>query len=332
MNLPTQPEPPTPSGFGAVLGASPAMRRVYPLLERVAASDVPVLLEGETGTGKEAVAEAIHAASARAAGPFAVLDCTAIPPSLVESMLFGHERGAFTGAVSSRVGVFEQAHGGTLFIDEIGDLDPALQPKLLRAIERSSVRPVGARGFTRVDVRILCATRRDLHAEIARGAFRDDLFYRIAVARITLPPLREREGDVRLLAEAFWRRAGGTSEGPPAELLAELERHPFPGNVRELGNLVAQRVALGDLGPESGISERRIPSTSSSTDGAQDPIGALLARDLPYLQAREELLDEFTRRYFGRVLDRHRGNVTRAARDAGLARRYFYTLLEKTGR
>src|SRR4029077_11022397 len=164
---------------------------------------VPVIIEGETGTGKEVLAESIHETSARAKGPFVVFACTTVPVNLVESELFGHERGAFTGAVAARKGVFEQAHGGTLLIDEIGDLDAALQPKLLRAIERSEIRRVGASHPTRVDVRILAATRRDLDREVQLGRFRDDLFHRLAVGRLELPPLRARRGDVALLARSF---------------------------------------------------------------------------------------------------------------------------------
>jgi DNA-binding NtrC family response regulator len=336
--------PPT-EGFGRVLGASVAMRKLYPLLGRLAQSDVPVLIEGETGTGKEVLAESLHEKSRRADGPYAVLDCTAIPHNLVEAVLFGHEKGAFTGAVSARPGVFEQAHGGTLLIDEIGDLDPSLQPKLLRAIERSSVQRIGSSKWIHVDVRLICATRRDLEQEIARGRFRDDLFYRIAVARVELPPLRARQGDVRLLARAFWERLGATAE-PPEELLRELESYSWPGNVRELYNVVAQRLALGDLAPASTSTRRPsmtptsyritrgVPSEappSSGHEGGGDLLEDLLARDMPYMKTREVLVAEFTRRYLERLLKRHGGNVSRAAQEAGVARRHFYTLLEKIG-
>ncbi len=259
--------------FGRVLGASIAMRRLYPLLERIAASDVPVVLEGETGTGKELVAESIHEKSAREGKPFVVFDCTAVPPSLIESHLFGHEKGAFTTALSSRRGVFEQANGGTLLIDEIGELEPALQPKLLRALERGEVQRVGGDTWLKVDVRVLAATRRDLDHEVQAGRFREDLFYRLAVARVELPPLRERKGDVELLARFFWRKLGGAEDVTP-EILARFEDHDWPGNVRELRNAVARRVALGDLAGDS-PSVRR-PQTARATADAEAALDAAL--------------------------------------------------------
>ncbi len=307
--------------FGRVVGASPEMRRLYPLCERIAQSHVPVVIEGETGTGKELLAEALHDAGPRASGPFVVFDCTTVPPNLAESMLFGHERGAFTGAVNARKGVFELAHQGTLFIDEIGDLDLTLQPKLLRAIERAEVQRVGSERWTKVDVRVVAATRRDLDHEIQVGRFRDDLFFRLAVARIELPPLRKREGDIGALARHFYRQLGG--EGAiPDELLGRFEAHEWPGNVRELSNAVARFLAVGET-PLAGLA----PSSRRPTEGAlasgEDPIEAVLARDLPLPRAREEVVAELERRYIERVLARYGGNVGRAAAASGIARRYF---------
>src|SRR5215472_5428973 len=224
--------------FGRVVGASFEMRRLYPLCERIAASAVPVLIEGETGTGKEALAESIHEAGPRAGGPFVVFDCTEVPANLAESVLFGHERGAFTGAASTRRGVFEQAHGGTLFIDEIGELPLGLQPKLLRAVERSDIRRVGGDRRLAVDVRLIAATRRDLDREVQEGRFRDDLFFRLAVARIELPPLRSRRGDVGVLARHFWKALGG--DELPYDVLQYFESYAWPGNVRELRNAIAR--------------------------------------------------------------------------------------------
>ncbi|HEX8791178.1 MAG TPA: sigma 54-interacting transcriptional regulator, partial [Polyangiaceae bacterium] len=246
--------------FGRMLGASDAMRRIYPLCARLAQATVPVLIEGETGTGKEVLAEALHEASARAGGPFVVFDCTAVPPALAESMLFGHERGAFTGAVAPRKGVFEEADCGTLFIDEIGELDLPLQPKLLRALERSEVQRVGSNQWKRVDVRIVAATRRDLDREVQAGRFRDDLFFRLAVGRVELPPLRERKGDVSLLARHFWRSLGGGDRPIPIEATERFEDYPWPGNVRELHNAVARLLALGEvsLGPGASVLERSL--------------------------------------------------------------------------
>jgi DNA-binding NtrC family response regulator len=300
------------TSFGRVLGASLEMRRLYPICERIAAADVPVLIEGETGTGKEVLAEALHDASSRSGGPFVVFDCTAVPPNLVESELFGHERGAFTGATARRVGVFEQAHKGTLLIDEIGDLDPSLQPKLLRALERREVRRVGG-DWVKVDVRVIAATRRDLDRDVQLGAFRDDLFYRVAVSRIELPPLRMRRGDVGTLAREFWRELGGEDE-IPYEIVQRFERYAWPGNVRELRNAVARHLALGD------VSEPRAPSAPNEL---VDTVDQILALELPFPRARDRMLAEFEKRYVERVLAAHGGVVARAASASGIARRYF---------
>jgi len=305
------------SSFGRMLGESPEMRRLYPLCARLAQSDVPIVIEGETGTGKEVLAEAMHQGSARAAGRFVVFDCTAVAPSLLESALFGHEKGAFTGALAQRKGVFEQAHGGTLFIDEIGELDAVLQPKLLRAIERGEVQRVGASRWEHVDVRIVAATRRDLDREVQAGRFRDDLFFRLAVGRVELPPLRRRRGDVAVLARHFWRQIAGDARPLPPGLISRLEDYPWPGNVRELQNAIARHVAVGDL-PESGAPR---PASSST-----DAIDRVLSMDLPLPRARAELVEEFERRYVQSALERNDGNVSRAAASAGIALRYFQLL------
>ena len=338
--------------FGKLVGTSVEMRRLYPLCERLAASVVPVILEGETGTGKEVLAEALHEASPRAAGPFVVFDCTAVPPTLVESALFGHERGAFTGATETRRGVFEEAHGGTLLLDEIGDLELSLQAKLLRAIQRSEVQRVGSNRWIRVDVRILAATRRDLDREIQAGRFRDDLYYRLAVARIELPPLRRRKGDATILAHHFWRQLAGRALPFPPGFAERLEDYDWPGNIRELHNAVARRVALGDSAP---IETARGPTSSSSGtlpavpqpsrlaalegSGAapipaaipDDFIEEVLSADLPLPRARERVIDHFERRYVQRVLAHHGGNVRNAAAASGIARRYFQILRARLG-
>jgi transcriptional regulator with GAF, ATPase, and Fis domain len=324
--------------FGRIVGASREMRKLYPLCERLAASDVPVVIEGETGTGKELLAEAIHEQGPRAQGPFVVFDCTAVPPSLVESTLFGHERGAFTSAVASRKGVFEMAHGGTLLIDEIGDLEPSLQPKLLRALERGEVQRVGGDRWLKVDVRVLAATRRDLDAEVQAGRFREDLYYRMAVARIELPPLRERHGDVGMLVRHFWRKLDVRDQPLPDDVVARFEAYPWPGNVRELRNAVARRLALGDLAPPPGAPgtpgarASSPPSPSANVvAGDDDFVHRVLEQDLPLPRARQEVVDEFERRYVERVLTKHGGNVTRAAHASGIARRYFYAIKNRVG-
>ncbi|MBI5535197.1 MAG: sigma 54-dependent Fis family transcriptional regulator [Deltaproteobacteria bacterium] len=316
-----EPSVPNASRFGRVLGGSLAMRRLYPLCERLATSDVPVLIEGETGTGKELLAESLHEASPRASLPFVVFDCSAISPSLIESHLFGHERGAFTGATSMRRGVFELADRGTLFIDEIGDLDLALQARLLRATERGEVCRVGGEKWIRVDVRIIAATRRDLDREVQAGRFRDDLFFRLAVARIELPPLRQRHGDIGLLARHFWQRLGVTARPIPYELFEKFDDLPWPGNVRELYNAVARRAALGELAqtPEPEPAENL-----SDPDSPPDPfLQSVLAQELPFPAARQSVLNEFERRYVARVLDKHDGDAGKAAAASGIARRYF---------
>ncbi|MBK6694573.1 MAG: sigma 54-dependent Fis family transcriptional regulator [Myxococcales bacterium] len=319
--------------FGRVWGQSRAMRRIYPLAQKLAASFVPVLIEGETGTGKEVLAESLHEQGPLAAGPFVVFDCTAVPPNLVESELFGHERGAFTGAVTSRKGVFEQAHGGTLLIDEIGDLDLNLQPKLLRAIERGEVRRVGGDKWIHFEARILCATRRDLDREIQAGRFRDDLFHRLAVGRIELPPLRERAGDVRFLAPRIWTALGGVGT-PSPRLVARWEEHAWPGNLRELRNAVARALALG----EDSVTEdaaAALPhdayasgasASGAPSEGDGDFLEAVINEDLPFAAARAKINLELERRYVERALTAHNGNVSRAADASGLARRHFQRL------
>ncbi len=311
------------TSFGRVIGASREMRRLYPLCERLAQANVPVVIEGETGTGKEALAESLHEQGPRAQGPFVVFDCTAVPPNLVEAELFGHERGAFTGAVAARRGVFEQAHGGTLLIDEIGDLELALQSKLLRAIERSEVRRIGADKSLRVDVRVLSATRRDLDKEVQAGRFRDDLFHRLAVARIELPPLRHRRGDITALTHCFWKALGGDPALLTRELLIKWEDDPWPGNVRELRNTIARQIALGDLADTPTGREDDLPLPPAA---GGDVIESILALGLPFPQARDRIHDLFEERFVARLLEAHGGDVASAAQASGIGRRYFQKL------
>jgi transcriptional regulator with GAF, ATPase, and Fis domain len=309
--------------FGRVIGASLEMRRLYLTCERIARSDVPVVIEGETGTGKEVLAEALHEASARAERPFVVFDCTATAPSLLESELFGHERGAFTGADSTRKGVFEQADGGTLLIDEIGEFDLALQPKLLRALERKEIRRVGGDKWLKVDVRIIAATRRNLDREVEEGRFREDLFFRLTVARLELPPLRCRTGDIGVVTEYLWQQLGGGNTPVPYELLRRFESYPWPGNVRELRNAIARRLALGDSEDDEPL-RADVPPL--------DSLDAIVARDLPFARAKEHVLHEFQTRYVRHALAKHGGNVARAADAAGIGRRYFHMLRSRQNR
>ncbi len=320
---------PEQSSFGRVVGASEEMRRLYPLAARLAQLDVTVLIEGETGCGKEVLAESLHEMGPRASGPFVVFDCMSAPPNLLESALFGHEKGAYTGAISSRAGVFEQAHRGTLLIDEIGDLDISLQPKLLRVLQRSEVQRIGSSKVIKVDVRVLAATRRNLDEEVQAGRFRDDLFFRLNVARIELPPLRRRRGDVRLLAQHFWDLLGGKGRAISQSLLDRLEAYCWPGNVRELYNTMARHLALGELaGDQVGDMGRRHPPLDEApTDaGSPDFIDDVLVKELPLPEARQMVMEEFERRYLEHALELHGGNVTKAAAAAGIARRYFHLL------
>jgi len=316
------PEVPFAAAFGRLIGESREMRRLYPLCEKLARSDVSVLIEGETGTGKEVLAEALHEQGPRAARPFIVFDCTAVSPNLIESELFGHERGAFTGAVGQRRGVFEQADGGTLLIDEIGDLDIALQSKLLRAIERREIRRVGGERAIAVDVRVLSATRRDLDREVQEGRFRDDLYHRLAVARIELPPLRERQGDVAVLARHFWKQLRGPGVAP-GEWLGRLALQSWPGHVRELCNAVSRAIALGEDALSTTPSRRPPPLATSGV------LEATVDADLPWPEARARVLEELEKRYIEKVLAAHGGSVTRAAEASGIARRHFQRIVAR---
>ncbi|HMR07961.1 MAG TPA: sigma 54-interacting transcriptional regulator, partial [Polyangiaceae bacterium] len=334
---PSVSSPPLPNkiAFGAMLGVSPAMRRLYPLCERLARTDLPVIIEGETGTGKEVLANALHQLGPRARQPFVVFDCTAVPANLVEALLFGHERGAFTGAAETRQGVFERAQGGTLLIDEIGDLDLSLQPKLLGVLERSAVQRVGSAKMYAVDVRVIAATRRDLDREVQAGRFRDDLYHRLAVARVELPPLRRRREDIAVLARHFLRTHEAADSVLSQSQMNRWMDHDWPGNVRELRNAVAREVALGDLGAEgllpfnAGLSEGS--GLTVDSDGGVDWVEGIIQSDLPLAQARRRLTEEFERRYVERLLEQHGGNVKDAAAAAGVAKRYFQLVKSRAG-
>jgi transcriptional regulator with GAF, ATPase, and Fis domain len=341
-DAPVQPHVSEETRFGRYIGASLVMRRIYPLAERIAKSDIPVIIEGETGTGKEVFAEAIHEKGARAARPYVVFDCTTVAPSLLESELFGHEKGAFTGALTARKGVFEQAHGGTLLIDEIGDLPLQMQPKLLRAIERKEIRRVGGSDVRNVDVRVMAATRRDLDHEVEAGRFRDDLFHRLAVSRIELPPLRDRTGDVALLARHFWASCHGDPKGPSADALARWQASSWPGNVRELRNAVIREVALGaPLLPQherahahahAEGAQSHSGETEDAGGGIRDAAQAALARGEAFPIAKRAFIEEFEQHYLEAVLAKHEGDTAAAAAEAGVARRYLQLLLAKRTR
>ena len=314
--------------FGSLAGGSVKMRELYAILERVAQTDSTLLIEGETGTGKELAAESVHAASPRANGQFVVFDCGAAPPTLIEAELFGFERGAFTGAVQAKSGLFEEANGGTIFLDEIGELDLALQPKLLRILERREVRRIGSTRTSNVDVRVIAATNRSLEAEVRAGRFREDLLYRLAVVRVRMPPLRERREDIPMLVDSLLERIpGGRPQGGlPAGTVELLAAHSWPGNVRELRNVVERLIAM----PESLPFERELlaATTRSGPPPVPGQVGSTWST-LPLPEARRRAVEAFERGYVGEVLARCTGNVTRAATEAGVSRQFLTRLIAR---
>ncbi|MBM4291195.1 MAG: FHA domain-containing protein [Deltaproteobacteria bacterium] len=328
---------------GPLIGASPEMRALYALIDKVAPSDLSVLIEGETGTGKELAAQAIHARSRRAQGPLVVFDCSAVPEQLIESELFGHERGSFSGALKTHRGLFEQAEGGTLFLDELGELALHLQPKLLRALESGVVRRVGGEQPVRVDVRVVCATNRDLRAMVDAGAFRQDLYYRLAKVQVRLPPLRARGEDVGLIAERFVERLNEQNrgirylQGIDAEARALLCRWSWPGNVRELRNVIERAYAFAEAAwvRAADLSEhiRCVQERAALAPGGQRE--AELNFDLPercsLKEAKERIIATFEREYLLQLLERHQRNISAVAREAGIDRRHVYRLLQKYG-
>jgi len=310
--------------LGELKGKTELMRRLMAQVTTAARSSVPVLVIGESGTGKELVARAVHHSGPRSAGPFVTLDCGALAPNLVASELFGHERGAFTGADRQHLGAFERAHGGTLFLDEIGELPADLQPQLLGALERKRFRRVGGRADIEVDLRIVCATNRDLRAEVNAGVFRLDLYYRIAVVVLRLPALRERAEDIPLLVAHFLRECGhdgAPEELVPAALLQQLRQYRWPGNVRELRNWVEATVAMGESPPLS----VHDPSGASANPEESELYG------LSYKDARRTVLEAFELRYVTHLLAAANGNVAAAARTAQMDRTYLIKLVQRHG-
>jgi DNA-binding NtrC family response regulator len=311
--------------FGRLLGRSLRMREVFAVLELVAQSDVAVLVEGETGTGKELCAEAIRGAGSRARGPFVICDLAGVSRSLIESELFGHVRGAFTGADRDREGAFAQAHGGTIFIDEIGELELDAQPRLLRALEQRKVKPVGASSYRDVDVRVIAATNRDLREEVRQGRFRDDLYHRLAVVRVTLPPLRERKEDVAFLVSAFLE---GRDLQVPPETLALLCDYDWPGNVRELKNVIDRGVSLMGQGKVLEPSLLGLEPPPGQSHGGP-PSGWAAVGPEGFREAKERLIAAWERDYVTQLLRRAGGNVSRAAREGGIDRVYLHRLMKK---
>ena len=343
---------------GSLIGGNARMREIYAIIEKIAPTGTTVVIEGETGTGKEVVAQTIHSLSPRARAELVVFDCGAVPPNLIESELFGHEKGSFTGAVMTRQGLFELADGGTLFLDELGELPLDLQPKLLRALEQREVRRVGGAKATKVDVRIIAATNRNLEDEVRAGRFRQDLFYRLSVVKLRLPALRERADDIPLLVQHFLkngsynRRPDGTQRvrGVSREAMAAIVAYPWPGNVRELVNVVeravsfseAETIGTSDLpdyvrdasaAPGMAPSAPRTPPARGETRPAfaeaPRPGEELMADGVTFKDAKEKWVSSFERDYILSLLKRHNGNISHAARDADIDRKYFRKLMKK---
>ena len=321
--------------FGDVLGTAEPMQRLFSLLAKAAPTEATILLQGETGTGKEAVAEAVHRASRRAKGPFVVVDCGSIPHELIASELFGHVKGSFTGAGADKTGLIEAANKGTLFLDEIGELALDLQPQLLRVLDRRQVRRVGETHSIDVDIRVIAATHRDLRAMVKAGEFREDLYYRLAVVATQVPPLRERTADIPALAAWFADKMGRGSFAQSPALIDQLMRHDWPGNVRELRNVVERALSLGDSSTIGMLGEL---AEAGHTPAAAAPA---LPRDdqrrgsdptmleLPFKEAKAQLVEAFERDYLVALLARHHGNISRAAAEAGIDRNYIHRLVKK---
>jgi len=315
------------TAYGSMIGASPAIRQVYTLLERAAPTTAPVLITGESGTGKELAARALHDASPRRDMPFEVVDCGGLPPTLIESELFGHEKGAFTNAVQQRQGAFERADGGTLFLDELGELPLELQPKLLRALGEREVRRIGSRTALSVDVRVVAATNRDLRREVNAGTFRSDVFYRLAVIQVHLPALRERLEDLPSLVHTLLERIAVDRQvdahiEPDDQLIESLGRHHWPGNIRELRNYLEQLVIL------------QVPPVLPTDTAAPSPSGGdafAALRALPLRSAKEQLIERFERDYLEHLLTETNGNVAEAARRAGVDRGTLFRTIRRYG-
>jgi DNA-binding NtrC family response regulator len=309
------------SFFGAMIGGSVPMRQAFAMLERAAQTDSTLLIEGESGTGKDLAAETVHLYSARKDGPFMVVDCSSMQGNLIDSQLFGHCKGAFTGADSDRVGAFEAAKGGTVFLDEIGELDPSLQPKILRVLEKRQIQRLGETTYRPVDVRVIVATNRDLESEVTRGQFRGDLFFRLSVLRVYLPTLRDRHEDIPTIASNIilqLKPDAAVKDILSDQVLAMMRRHDWPGNVRELRNYLERLLVFPEwTATDKGKGERL------------QPRGPLRKTDLPFLNARDMFVEHFEKEYIEELLDDCKGVIAHAAQKARVSRNTLYRLMSK---
>ncbi|MBS2027630.1 MAG: sigma-54-dependent Fis family transcriptional regulator [Deltaproteobacteria bacterium] len=322
----------TNSRFEGITGQSPAMRAIFKLVETVSNSTATVLIQGESGTGKELVAQAVHFRSPRRNKPFITVNCSALSETLLESELFGHVKGSFTGALANKKGLFEAAHGGTIFLDEIGDVSPATQVRLLRVLQEGEVRPVGSNEPVHVDVRVVSATNVDLRKAMEQDKFREDLFYRLNVINLVLPPLRQRPDDVPLLAHHFVmvysEKSAKKVTGITSEAMESLTRYGWPGNVRELENVIERAVVLCSS-PQIGVDDLPPEVRNATRPGAEADISSLV--HLPFAQAKALSVAAFERRYLNTIMERSGQNVSQAAAAAGMDRSNFRRLLKDHG-
>ena len=327
------------SKCGPLIGGSRQMRSIYHLISKVAPSDLSVVVQGETGTGKELVAQAVHELSRRSEKPFVVFDCSAVPEHLIESELFGHEKGSFSGAIRTHAGVFEQADGGTLFLDELGELAVALQPKLLRALESGMIRRVGGERTIKVDVRVISATNRDLEQMVNEQTFRQDLFYRLAKVQLQLPPLRDREGDIKMISEHFLERLNQQNEGyrhiqgitPNA--LHQLVAWSWPGNVRELRNVIERAYTFADRemihSADLSAQIQTVQAQTLSEERGQESLNFDIPENYSLKEAKERIISSFEKDYLQQLLEKHQNNISAVSREAGIDRRHVYRLMKK---
>lgn len=332
-----QMEPSKNTFFGELVGKGKKMRQIFGVLERISPTLATVIIEGETGTGKELVARAIHANSLRKEKPFVVFDCSAIAPNLIESELFGHVKGSFTGAVKDRRGAFEEANTGTIFLDEIGELTLDLQPKLLRALEQREIKRVGSTQAVQLDVRVICATNRNLKKEVQEGRFREDLYYRLSVVKIQLPSLKERLEDIPLIVEKllaharFNKKPDGTFfvSRVEDEALKILSRYQWPGNVRELNNVLERAISFAENGVLGGQNMQFVFSEAHHDD--EQTVKTDVDTSLPFKEAKQKVVESFEKDYLEDLLHRNQNNVSRAAREAKIDRKHLRNLLIKYG-